>query len=71
MLIRNSFGAASTTISLIQALKSLPSQQITESKQNFDYVNFTGNISISNVSLTYPGKQNAAISNMELLTVLT
>ena len=66
MLIRNGFGAASTTISLIQALKSLPSQQITESKQNFDYVNFTGNISISNVSLTYPGKQNAAISNISM-----
>jgi ABC-type multidrug transport system fused ATPase/permease subunit len=66
MHIRNSFGASSTTISLIQALKNLPSQQIRESKQNFEYVNFIGKISISNVSLTYPGKENPAISNISM-----
>jgi len=66
MFIRNSFGAASSTISLIQTLNNLPSQQIRESKQNFDYRNFIGNISISNVSLTYPGRQNAAISNISM-----
>ena len=66
MLIRNSFGAASTTVGLIQTLNSLPSRQIRESKQNFDYLNFIGNISISNVSLTYPGKQHPAISNISM-----
>jgi ABC-type multidrug transport system fused ATPase/permease subunit len=65
-LIRNSFGAASTTIILIQTLKSLPTLQIRESKQNFNYLNFTGNISISKVSLTYPGRQNPAISDISM-----
>ena len=66
MLIRNSFGAASTTVGLIQTLNSLPSRQIRESKQNFNYINFTGNISISNVSLTYPSKQDPAISDISM-----
>jgi ABC-type multidrug transport system fused ATPase/permease subunit len=66
MLIRNSFGAASTTVGLIQTLNNLPSRQIRESKQNFNYINFTGNISISNVSLTYPSKQDPAISDISM-----
>jgi len=66
LLIRNSFGAATTTINLIQTLNTVPSLQISESRQDFNYQNFNGNISISNVSLTYPGKQNPAISNITM-----
>ena len=66
MFIRNSFGAASTTINLIQTVSSVPLLQISESRQDFNYQNFKGNISISNVSLTYPGKQNPAISNITM-----
>ena len=51
---------------VIQTLNTVPSLQISESRQDFNYKNFNGNISISNVSLTYPGKQNPAISNITM-----
>jgi len=66
MLIRNSFGAATRTINFIQTVNSVPSLQISESRQDFVYQNFKGNISISNVSLTYPGKQNPSISDITM-----
>ena len=66
LLIRNSFGAAFSTINLIQTLNSVPSMQISESRQDFNYQDFNGDISIASVSLTYPGKQNPAISNITM-----
>ena len=66
LLIRNSFGAAFSTINLIQTLNNAPLLQISESRQDFNYQNFNGDISITSVSLTYPGKQNPAISNITM-----
>ena len=66
MVIRNSFGGASSTINLIEIVNNSPSLGIRESKQNFNYQNFVGDISISKVSLTYPGKETPAISNISI-----
>jgi len=72
MQINNSFGASSATLSLIKSLNSTPSTpstpsiQLSKDLQNFDYIGFIPNISISNVSLTYPDNLNPTIKNISV-----
>jgi ABC-type multidrug transport system fused ATPase/permease subunit len=66
MLIRNSFGSASATVNLIQSLDNLIVTEVNETSQYFNYKNFIADIYISNVSLTYPSKQDPAIANISI-----
>ena len=66
MQINNSFGASSATLSLIKSINIVPSLQISEGEQNFDHIGFIPNISISNMSLTYPDNLNPTINKVSL-----
>ena len=64
--IKSSLGTASPTLDLIEELDQLdyPSEFIDE--LNFDHLGFTGEVSLKNVSLTYPTKTIPAIQDVSL-----
>ena len=66
MYIRNSIGDASTTLSILESLKGVSAPLIDNAIPNFTYPGFRPAVSISNVTLTYPGKPTPALSNINL-----
>jgi len=66
MQISNSFGSASTTLRLIQSINSENNLKIVESFEDFVYEDFVSNISISRITLTYPGNLKPAIESVSM-----
>lgn len=66
MYIRNNIGNAASTMSLIASLKDVNEVNGEGVEINFEYKGFSPEVMISNVSLTYPGKSNPAISSLNL-----
>jgi ABC-type multidrug transport system fused ATPase/permease subunit len=66
ILIRSALGAAKPTLELIDELKAVPNLTSVNDRVEFFHKGFNSEIRIKNVSLTYPGKSKAAISEFSL-----
>lgn len=64
--IRGSLGMASPTLDLIDALGNAPLVENVDDTVDVIHEGFVAGIEIRNVSLTYPGKSEPAISNISL-----
>jgi ABC-type multidrug transport system fused ATPase/permease subunit len=64
--IRGSLGMASPTLDLIDALGDAPLVENVDDTVDVVHEGFIANIEIENISLTYPGKPDRAISNITL-----
>lgn len=64
--IRGSLGMASPTLDLIDALGNAPIVENVDDTVDVVHEGFTASIEVENVSMTYPGKQDPAISNISL-----
>jgi len=64
--IKGSIGASSPTLALIEELGTEEPIANASDEVEFNYPDFKASIDISNVSLTYPGKRYAAVSNASL-----
>ena len=64
--IKSALGTAMPTLDMIERLSSIPA--IDNSSENFDleHLDFNGNISIENVSITYPTKSSKALNGVSL-----
>lgn len=66
LVIRSNSGAVAPTLELIELLGFENIQVYNEIKPNFSHDGFSARIMMNNVSLTYPGKSEKAINNVEL-----
>jgi len=64
--IRGSLGAAIPTLDLIDSLGDAPMIENVDDDVDTEHLGFVSEILVSNVSLTYPGKSEPAISNFTL-----
>jgi ABC-type multidrug transport system fused ATPase/permease subunit len=66
MQIRRSLGAASSTLDLIESLKDVPEVEPSSDVIDVLHPGFTPEITVSNVSFTYPDSVSPAIQNANL-----
>ncbi|TRZ88299.1 MAG: ABC transporter ATP-binding protein [Streptomycetaceae bacterium] len=66
VLIRGSMGQSKPTLDLIDALGSTPLIENIDDKVDVVHAGFLADITINNVSLTYPSKSTPAIANISL-----
>ena len=66
ILIKGSLGSAGPTLDLIESLGELEAPPKVSDEVDTEHVGFISRVDISGVSLTYPGKRNPAISNIQL-----
>ena len=64
--IRGSLGSANPTLQLIEQIGIQDNLELDEDTLDFQHEGFAGDIEISNVQLTYPGKDQPAISEINL-----
>ncbi len=64
--IRGSIGQSIPTLELIEELGSAHSVEDSEDDINTTHEGFSPNVTLENVSLTYPGNQSASIKNVSL-----
>ena len=64
--IRGSLGSANPTLELIEQIGIQDYLELDEDTLDFQHEGFAGDIAISNVQLTYPGKDQPAISEINL-----
>ena len=64
--IKSALGTAMPTLEMIERLASIPA--LDKSREDFDleHLDFNGNISIENVSITYPTKSSKALEEVSL-----
>lgn len=62
--IKSSVGSAVPTLELIEELENLDSKISSVDSLNFEHYGFTGEISVERVTLTYPGKEMPAVSDI-------
>ncbi len=62
--IKSSVGSAVPTLELIEELEKLDSKISSVDSLNFEHYGFTGEISVERVTLTYPGKEMPAVSDI-------
>jgi ABC-type multidrug transport system fused ATPase/permease subunit len=66
ILIKNSLGTANPTLDLIERLATLESEDQKVSPLQLQHVGFNGAISVNDVSLCYPTRENDALSGINL-----
>jgi ABC-type multidrug transport system fused ATPase/permease subunit len=66
LFIKNNIGAATRTLELIAQFDSTLVRNDSDEDYSFEYPEFIPSVQLDNVSLTYPGKQISAISNISL-----
>jgi ABC-type multidrug transport system fused ATPase/permease subunit len=64
--VKGSLGVATPTLDLIDSLGLDGVDQEISKLPKFDYQDFTGDVSVKNLSLTYPGKKLPALKNINL-----
>ena len=64
MTIRSNIGFASTTMSLLESLVKVEPISQEDSIPDFEYKGFVGTVLMEKVSLTYPGRNQPAVSNI-------
>jgi ABC-type multidrug transport system fused ATPase/permease subunit len=64
--IRGSLGSANPTLELIEQIGIQDYLELDQDTLDFQHEGFAGDIEISNVQLTYPGKEQPAISEINL-----
>jgi ABC-type multidrug transport system fused ATPase/permease subunit len=64
--IRSSLGVAAPTLSLISNLKNVSALETVSDYPDTLHKNFEGTITLNNVSLTYPERNHAALTNINL-----
>jgi ABC-type multidrug transport system fused ATPase/permease subunit len=64
--IKSSIGSAGPTLDLIEELTDLTLESETVDAIDYDHDGFTGEITLKNVSLTYPTKKSPAVSDVSL-----
>lgn len=64
--IKTNIGSASPTLDVIEELDAFTNISSEVDVLNFDHIGFSGEISIDNVSLTYPTKNSPALNHISL-----
>lgn len=66
LFIKSSMGSASPTLDMIEELSSLSSVRTEVDEPNFAHVGFTGKVTLSHVTLTYPAKEEPSVLDISL-----
>jgi ABC-type multidrug transport system fused ATPase/permease subunit len=64
--IKSALGTAMPTLEMIERLSSIPAIDNTSENFNVEHLGFNGNLSIENVSITYPTKSSKALNGVSL-----
>jgi ABC-type multidrug transport system fused ATPase/permease subunit len=64
--LKSSIGSSVPTLSLIESLEGIPEAESVEDSLNTDHLGFIGEVSLTSVSLTYPGSSEKALSDLSL-----
>lgn len=64
--IKSALGTAMPTLDMIERLSSIPAIENSSESFDLEHLDFNGNISIENVSITYPTKSSKALNGVSL-----
>jgi ABC-type multidrug transport system fused ATPase/permease subunit len=64
--LRSTIGVATPTLDLIESLKNIRIPDNDETVSNFNHAGFAPNVEVNGISITYPNRENPAVSDVSL-----